>query len=128
MESPLAARLRIAVIVNAAVLVTSLIVWRAMTGFSVADVVLIAILIAPLASALPKLLAGNRRTYAWMTLAVTPYLVVAITEAIANPPSRAWAGLCLMVAFLLFVLLIAYLRVTRIRPGAVPTPPSRMAP
>ena len=115
MESPLAARLRIAVIVNAAALVTSLIVWRAMTGFSVADAVLIAILSAPLVIAVPKLLAGNRRTYAWMTLAVTPYLVVAITEAVANPQSRAWAGLCLTVAFLLFVLLIAYLRVTRIR-------------
>lgn len=113
MESPLAARLRIAVIANAAVLVYSLIAWRARTGMSAADVVLIAILTMPLVIALPKLLAGNRRTYAWMTLAITPYLVVAMTEAIANPASRFWAGLCLMVALLLFVLLIAYLRVTR---------------
>jgi uncharacterized membrane protein len=113
MQSPLAARLRIAVIANIAALIFLLIAWRATTGFSVADAVLIAILTLPLAIALPKLLAGNRRTYAWMTLAITPYLVVAITEAVANPASRAWAGLCLMVAFVLFVLLIAYLRVTR---------------
>lgn len=113
MESLLAKRLRIAVIANAAVLVASLIVWRARTGFAVADLVLIALLTLPLAIALPKLLAGNRRTYAWMTLAITPYLVVAITEAVAIPASRPWAGLCLMVAFLLFVLLIGYLRVTR---------------
>lgn len=113
MESLLATRLRIAVIASAAALVVSLIVWRASTGFSAADGVLIVILALPLAIALPKLLVGNRRTYAWMTLAVTPYLVVAITEAVANPASRAWAGLCLMVAFLLFVLLVGYLRVTR---------------
>ncbi len=46
-----------------------------------------------------------------MTLAVTPFLVVAITKAVASPGGRAWAALCLIVAFLLFVLLIAYLRV-----------------
>jgi len=112
-ESLLATRLRSAVIANAVALVMSLIVWRAMTGFSVADAVLIAILTSPLGIAFPKLLAGNRRTYAWMTLAVTPYLVVGITEAVANPASRAWAGLCLIVAFVLFVLLVGYLRVTR---------------
>jgi uncharacterized membrane protein len=113
LESLLAKRLRIAVLANAAALVVSLIVWRAMTGFSTGDFVLVAILTLPVAIAVPKLLAGNRRTYAWMTLAVTPFLVVAITEAVANPASRAWAGLCLGVAFILFVLLIAYLRVTR---------------
>ena len=48
-----------------------------------------------------------------MTLAVTPYIVVGITEAVANPASREWAGLCLLAAFLLFVLLVGYLRVTR---------------
>lgn len=115
LESPLATRLRIAVIAGVAALVVSLVVWRAMTGFSIADVVLIAILTSPVAIAVPKLLAGNRRTYAWMTLAVTPYLVVALTEAVAYPASRAWAGLCLMLAFLLFVLLIGYLRATRDR-------------
>lgn len=113
LESLLAKRLRIAVLANAAALVVSLIVWRAMTGFSTGDFVLVAILTLPVAIAVPKLLAGNRRTYAWMTLAVTPFLVVAITEAVANPAARAWAGLCLGVAFILFVLLIAYLRVTR---------------
>lgn len=123
-ESPLAARLRTAVIGNVALLVIALVTWRARTGFSIADAVLIALLTLPLWVALPKLLAGHRRTYAWMTLAVTPYLVVAITEAVANPASRAWAGLCLMVAFLLFVLLVGYLRVTR----GVPTLPSRTEP
>jgi uncharacterized membrane protein len=113
MDSSMAARLRYVVVTIVFALIVALVTWRARTGLSVADLVLIAALSLPLLIAVPKLLAGNRRTYAWMTLAITPYLVVAITEAVANPASRAWAGLCLMVAFLLFVLLIAYLRVTR---------------
>lgn len=94
-------------------LIALLIVWRVATGFSIADAVLIAALTLPLWIALPRLVAGHRRTYAWLSLAVAPFLVVAITEAVANPASRVWAALCLFVAFILFVLSIAYLRVTR---------------
>lgn len=112
-ESLLAKRLRMAVMANVSVLMGSLVLWRAMTGWSAADLVLIAALTLPLWIALPRLRAGNRRTYAWMTLAVTPYLVLALTEAVASPTSRVWAALCLVVAFALFVLLIGYLRVTR---------------
>ena len=111
----LARRTRIAVASTIAVLIAALVVWRVQTGFSTGDAVLIVVLSLPLLIALPRLLSGHRRAYAWMTLAVTPFLVVAITEAVANPAQRAWAGLCLAVAFLLFVLLIAYLRVTRER-------------
>jgi uncharacterized membrane protein len=109
----LAARLRYLVISNIAVLVGSLVVWRAQDGLSSWEMVLVAALALPLFIAVPKLLAGDRRTYAWMTLAVTPFIVVGITEAVANPASRVWAGLCLMMGFLLFVLLVAYLRVSR---------------
>ena len=112
-NAALIARARFAVVSAIAILIAALIVWRVRTGFSVGDAVLIAVLTLPLLIALPRLLAGHRRTYAWMTLAVTPFLVVAITEAVANPAGRAWAALCLGVAFLLFVLLIAYLRMTR---------------
>jgi uncharacterized membrane protein len=113
MNPVLAARLRYVVVASVSLLIAALVIWRASTGWSVGEIVLIAILASPLVIAIPKLLAGNRRAYAWMTLAITPYIVVAITEAVANPASRAWAGLCLAVAFLVFVLLIAYLRVTR---------------
>lgn len=109
----LALRARIAVVTTVFALITALVLWRVRTGLSAGDVALIAALTLPLLVALPRLLAGHRRTYAWMTLAVTPFLIVAITEAVANPAQRAWAGLCLLVAFLLFLLLIAYLRVTR---------------
>lgn len=113
MDARLAARLRYLVIGNISALVIALVIWRARAGLSTAEIVLIVALTMPLFIAVPRLLAGNRRTYAWMTLAITPYIVVAITEAVANPASRAWAGLCLLVALVLFVLLIAYLRVSR---------------
>jgi len=109
----LIARARLAVVSTIALLIAALILWRVRTGFSIGDAVLIVVLTLPLLIALPRLLAGHRRTYAWMTLAVTPFLVVAITEAVASPATRVWASLCLVVAFLLFVLLIVYLRATR---------------
>lgn len=109
----LAQRARIAVVSTVSALIVALIAWRVRTGLTVGDVVLIVVLTLPLLIALPRLLAGHRRTYAWMTLAVTPFLVVAITEAVANPAQRVWAAICLTIAFLLFVVLIAYLRFTR---------------
>jgi uncharacterized membrane protein len=112
-ETPLARRLRLAVLATVAALIFVLVLWRTMTGLSTADVVLIVALTLPLWIALPRLKAGSRRTYAWMTLAVTPFLVVAVTEAVANPSARSWAAVCLFVAFALFVMLVSYLRVTR---------------
>lgn len=108
-----AAWLRYLVVGKIAALIVALVVWRARDGLSIWEMVLIAVLALPLFIAVPKVLAGDRRTYAWLTLAVTPYIVVGITEAVANPASRVWAGACLLMGFLLFVLLIAYLRVTR---------------
>ena len=112
-ETPIARRLRLAVVTTVLALIVVLLSWRVIGGISAADVVLIAALTLPLFIALPRLLAGNRRTYAWMTLAVTPFLVVAITEAVANPAARIWPALCLLVAFALFVMLVSYLRATR---------------
>lgn len=115
-EPALATRLRYLVVSNIALLILALIVWRARDGLSALEMVLIAVLTLPLLIAIPKLLAGNRRTYAWMTLAITPFIVIGITEAVADPATRIWAGLCLMMGFLVFVLLIAYLRASR--PGS----------
>lgn len=109
----LAARLRHVVVSNIAALIIALVIWRARDGLSAGELVLIAALTLPLFIGIPKVLAGNRRTYAWMTLAVTPFIVVGITEAVANPASRVWAGLCLMLGLLLFAGLVAYLRATR---------------
>src|SRR3954453_416503 len=67
----------------------------------------------PLWIPLPWLWRGNRKTYAAFTLCVIPYLIAGITEAVASPRWRGWAGFVLCLSFLLFVSLIAYLRVTR---------------
>jgi uncharacterized membrane protein len=68
---------------------------------------------APLAYGLWRLRSGERRVYAWMTLVAIPYLALALTEAVANPQVRTWAGACLFTAFALFVALIACLRASR---------------
>ncbi|MBM0108722.1 DUF2069 domain-containing protein [Steroidobacter sp. S1-65] len=112
-ESSIAQRTRFAVLSAIGLLIAGLIAWRASDGITTGDVVLVVVLTLPVLFALPRLMRGHRRTYAWMTLAVTPFLIVALTEAVANPAQRIWAGICLMLAFVLFVLLIAYLRVTR---------------
>jgi uncharacterized membrane protein len=78
------------------------------TGRMLAAVVLTLPLWAPLRG----LLRNERRTYAWATLCVIPYFILGTTEAIANPEHRTWAGLCLLLALMLFVSLILYLRVT----------------
>ena len=70
------------------------------------------IALTPLALGLRRLLAEDRRAYAWMTLVVVPYLALALTEVIANPGARGLSGAGLLAAFLLFVVLICYLRVT----------------
>jgi uncharacterized membrane protein len=73
---------------------------------------------APLWIAAPRLWAGHQRTYKWMTILVVPYVAFALTETVANPAARPWAMACSLIAFALFVLLIAYLRAT-------PSPASR---
>jgi uncharacterized membrane protein len=115
-ETVVARRLRFAVLTAVFVLILALVAWRVMTGFSTVDAVLVTLLTLPLWIALPRLRAGHRRSYAWMTLAITPFLVLALTESVAKPADRGWAALCLVCAFGLFVLLVSYLRATR--PGA----------
>ena len=67
----------------------------------------------PLLAPLRGLIRSDRRTFAWATLCVIPYFIVGITESVANPANRLWSGSCLAISLLLFVSLIAYLRVTR---------------
>jgi uncharacterized membrane protein len=74
-------------------------------------------MLLPIAAPLPGLLRGSRRTYAWATLCVAPYLVYGVTEVVANPAVRAAAGAILFASLAWFVALITYLRVSR---GRVP--------
>jgi uncharacterized membrane protein len=70
-------------------------------------------LLVPLLLPLPGLLQGRRRTYAWCTLCLTPHLVYALTEVVANPAVRPLALAMIALVFALTVALVAYLRLTR---------------
>jgi len=98
-------------------LICVVVLWHIAGQISLSHVLLGIALTLPLWAPLTGLIGRNRRTYAWATLCVVPYFVLGVTEAIANPAARPWAGSCLTLAFLLFATLIAYLRVTREVPG-----------
>jgi len=88
--------------------------WRLFSaGISVGKIGWAIACTSPLWIALPWLARQSRKAYATLTLCAIPYLILGITEAIANPPWRVWAAFVLCVSFFLFVSLIAYLRVTR---------------
>ncbi len=72
-----------------------------------------AILGLPLMLGIPFLYSGHRRSYAWLTLALAPPLVLGLTEAVANPAMRGWAALVVINVFAAFVLFVAFLRATR---------------
>jgi len=95
-----------------AVLCALVVRWIAIAP-STPRVIVGAALALPLAIGIPFLYAGHRRAYAWMTLALTPSLVLALTEVVANPAMRSWAALVLLDVIAAFALLVAYLRVTR---------------
>ncbi len=69
--------------------------------------------ILPLLAPLSGLLRGQRRTYAWATLFVIPYLMFALTEALVNPQARWMAALCVVLAFAWFCAMVAFLRLSR---------------
>jgi uncharacterized membrane protein len=69
--------------------------------------------ILPLLAPLSGLARGERRTYAWATLFVLPYLMFALTEALVNPRVRWMAALCVVLAFAWFCAMVAFLRLSR---------------
>jgi uncharacterized membrane protein len=98
-------------------LIATFAAWQFSTEFSLQRLLAAAALTIPLWVPLRGLLRRNRKTYAWATLCVIPYFIIGTTEAVANPQYRAWSGLCLALALLLFGSLILYLRVTRAESG-----------
>ena len=94
-------------------LIVVVVSWHTAGQRSMSHILLGLALTLPLWVPLPGLIGRKRRSYAWATLCVVPYFVLGVTEAVANPAARMWAGLCLSIALVLFVGLIGYLRVTR---------------
>lgn len=107
------ARLYVATLVLVGALLAIVTLWQLSAQASLGRLLWSAVLTMPLWVPLPGLIRRNRRVYAAMTLCVTPYVVLGITEAVANPAARWWAGLCLGCALLLFAMLVGYLRLTR---------------
>ncbi len=88
------------------------IAWRAVGQYTVPNVLWTLVLCIPLLLPVRGLWQGKRYTHAWATLCVIPYFVVGVTEAVADPAQRLWAGICLALSLTLFTALIAYLRAT----------------
>lgn len=86
---------------------------RLANGANTVALVTLALLLAPLLLPLPGLWSGRRRTYAWATLCLTPALVYALTETVANPAARTAAAVALLAVLLAFVALVVHLRATR---------------
>jgi uncharacterized membrane protein len=83
---------------------------------------LAAALLPPLLFPLRGIARGDRRTHAWATLCVVPAFVYGLTEVVANPGARPLAAMVLGTSLLLFVALVAYLRVTRPQRQVEPIP------
>jgi uncharacterized membrane protein len=69
-----------------------------------------AIAFLPLLLPLPGLLGNSSRALRAAPLALAPVLALAVTEVLANPPARPWAGLSLALVFVAFAALIAAVR------------------
>lgn len=98
--------------------------WCLQDGFSIMGLTLALLLGAPLWLALPGLHRGTRRAYAWSSLALAFYLALALMETVANPSVRLWAALALFLILVIFMLLIAYLRLARAGPEGIRDPAS----
>jgi uncharacterized membrane protein len=111
-------RVRVGSVLCTTVLVAIVIAWIIEPAVSILRVGTAALVTLPLWAWTPALWRGSRKSFAAMTLCVVPYMVGALTELIANPDARVWASTALLVSFTLFVLLIAFLRLTR-TPGPI---------
>ena len=113
--SPAAWRARsfVLALLGALAVVVVLALLRSGDGHTRSLTLLAALLLVPLALPLRGLLRGDRRTYAWATLCLTPHFVYALTELVANPPLRVHAAAMLLLSLALMVGLVGYLRLTR---------------
>jgi uncharacterized membrane protein len=111
-ESSAVRRLRLAACAATVLLLAPVMHWTLIAP-TTTRVVAGVVLALPLVVGLPFLYIRRRRSYAWMTLALAPALVLGLTEVVANPAMRSWAALLLFGVLAVFALLVAYLRATR---------------
>lgn len=106
-----ATRLRSVVVLLLAALALSVLAWQfaRLRAGSLWPLLLIAPLLAPLRG----LLRERRYTYAWSTLLAIGYIVIGLTEVLADPGARLFPALVLFLSCALFIALVAFLRLTR---------------
>lgn len=80
---------------------------------SAAGLLVAGLISLPLLLPLPGLIAGRRRSFAATTLCLLPYLVIGMTESIANPAARVRASIGVALVLWQFAILSAYLRTSR---------------
>jgi uncharacterized membrane protein len=112
-EPSIILRARRSVLATLALLSVMVVTAAALTSAAPRSFALAAAYLLPLALPLRGLLLGLRRTHAWATLCVIPYVVFGVTETVANPALRAVGACILFAALAVFIALIWYLRVTR---------------
>jgi uncharacterized membrane protein len=69
--------------------------------------------VVPWLAVAPGLWRGDRRRYLVATLLTVPYLGYGLMEVLANPGARRYGGALVLLAFAVFVALLAFLRLTR---------------
>jgi uncharacterized membrane protein len=95
-------------LVSLAALLASMAVWWFPSTHS--GTVIALLLIAPLLLPLPGLLRGKPYTHAWTSLLALFYVLLSMTEVLANPQERIAAGAVLLASLLLFSGCVLYVR------------------
>jgi uncharacterized membrane protein len=111
-ESTIARRLRFAAVFATLLLGVLLIHWIGAAA-STPRVIVGSLLALPFVFGVRFLIAGHRRTFAWLALALAPPLVLGLMEAVATPATRVWSTMLVFTVLATFVLFVAYLRATR---------------
>jgi len=98
-----------------ATLLAVLIVWHLRRYSAGAAAIALAVLVTPWLLALPGLARRRRRALQMAAFLTTPYLVYGLTEVLANPGARGYAGATVLAAFALFVAIVHALRTATAR-------------
>lgn len=94
-----------------ATLLTVLVVWHARRYSAGAAVISLGLLVTPWLLVLPGIRRRSRPIMQFAAFLTAPYLVYGLTEVLANPGARLYAGMTVLTAFALFAALVHALRV-----------------
>ncbi len=92
------------------VLIGWLTAWHATRLSNGAAAVALIVLLPPWFAALPGIARGNRRTQQLGAFLTAPYLAYGLTDVLANPGARFYAGGTVLIGFAVFVAIVHSLR------------------